>query len=278
MKPYWGTEFEETNLKKGEDIENKIRQLAFKRLDIKKQRMKNLLKIAIPDEALYREIMLSLGYKNNKAQFLELAMITPYSEIRKLNDKIAIELALLHRAGFIDANGKLENFDFSLKMDKNVWNLKGVRPANQPQNRIKQISHLLSETVAKDGIFSFFKSRIEENYFDGWVKDFKLNQKIANSTVKKIMNFSGIGEQRKADMFFNIILPFFLVIYENEQNEKLKEFLENLYEYHKPLSPNSVIKSIMRRFNIKNVSSVRKYMGLIQLYHEIMGKVSHEEI
>jgi len=278
MKPYWGTEFEETNLKKGEDIENKIRQLAFKRLDIKKQRMKNLLKIAIPDEALYREIMLSLGYKNNKAQFLELAMITPYSEIRKLNDKIAIELALLHRAGFIDANGKLENFDFSLKMDKNVWNLKGVRPANQPQNRIKQISHLLSETVAKDGIFNFFKSRIEENYFDGWVKDFKLNQKIANSTVKKIMNFSGIGEQRKADMFFNIILPFFLVIYENEQNEKLKEFLENLYEYHKPLSPNSVIKSMMRRFNIKNVSSVRKYMGLIQLYHEIMGKVSHEEI
>jgi len=265
-------------VKESQNIEKQLMELASRRLELKKMRMTNLLKIALPDEALYREIMLSLGYKNNKVQFLELAMITPYSEIRKLKDKIVIELALLHRAGFIDANGKLENFDFSLKMDKNVWNLRGVRPANQPQNRIKQISHLLSETVVKDGIFNFFKSRIEKNYFDGWGKDFKLNQKIANKIVKKIMSFSGIGEQRKADMFFNIILPFFLVIYENEQNEKLKEFLENLYEYHKPLSPNSVIKSMMRRFKIKNISSVREYMGLIQLYHEIMGKVNHEEI
>jgi len=163
-------------------------------------------------------------------------------------------------------------------MDKNVWNLRGVRPPNQPQNRIKQISHLLSATVAKDGIFNFFKSRIEENYFDGWGNDFKLNQRIANRAVKKIMSFSGIGEHRRTDMFFNVILPFFLVIYENEQNEKLKKFLENLYEYHKPLSPNSVIKSMMKRCNIKNISSVREYMGLIQLYYETMGKVSHEEI
>ena len=40
-------------------------------------RMENLLKIANPDEALYRELMLALGYKNNKVQFLELAMILP---------------------------------------------------------------------------------------------------------------------------------------------------------------------------------------------------------
>ena len=40
----------------------------------KKQRMSDLLKIALPDEALYREIMLSLGYPKNKVQFLELAL------------------------------------------------------------------------------------------------------------------------------------------------------------------------------------------------------------
>jgi len=45
----------------------------------KKQRMANLLKIAEPDEVLYREIMLALGYKNNKVQFLELSTIAPYS-------------------------------------------------------------------------------------------------------------------------------------------------------------------------------------------------------
>ncbi len=52
-------------------------------LDLKKQRMQNLLKIALPDEALYREIMLSLGYPKNKVNFLELALILPYSEIKR---------------------------------------------------------------------------------------------------------------------------------------------------------------------------------------------------
>ena len=57
--------------------------LGEKWLEIKKQRMQNLLKIAPPDEALYREIMLSLGYPKNKVNFLELALILPYSEIKK---------------------------------------------------------------------------------------------------------------------------------------------------------------------------------------------------
>lgn len=33
-------------------------------LSRKKARMANLLKIAVPDEALYREIMFALGYRN----------------------------------------------------------------------------------------------------------------------------------------------------------------------------------------------------------------------
>jgi len=76
--------------------------LGNKWLEIKKQRMQNLLKIAPPDEALYREIMLSLGYPKNKVNFLELALILPYSEIKKLKDKHTIEKALLYRAGFIN--------------------------------------------------------------------------------------------------------------------------------------------------------------------------------
>jgi hypothetical protein len=252
-------------------MEIELEKLGVKKLNIKKRRMENLLKIALPDEALYREIMLSLGYKNNKSQFLELALLTPYSEIKKLKDKEKIKLALLHRAGFINAEGKLENFDFSLKINKDAWNFKRVRPVNQPQNRIKQIVNLLSETTVKGGIFNFFKLKIEENYFEKWRKDFKANQKTANRIVKKIMNFSGIGIERKTAMFFNVILPFFLVVYEEEQNYKMKKFLENLYEFHKPLSSNSIIKNMMKKFGIKKLNSVKDYMGLIQFYYETKG-------
>jgi len=253
------------------EIEDKLEKLGLKRLTLKKLRMKNLLKIALPDEALYREIMLSLGYKNNKTQFLELALITPYSEIRKIKDKEKIPLALLHRAGFINAEGKLENFDYSLNMDRKVWNLKEVRPANQPQNRIKQVSNLLYETVLEGGIFSFFKSKIEGNCSAKWENDFKMNQRIADKAVRRIMNFSGIGQQRKIEMFFNIILPFFLVIYEEEDNYKMIGFLENLYHFHKPLSPNSIIKSMMKKLDIEKINSVKEFMGLIQFYYETKG-------
>jgi len=72
-----------------------LNHLGEKWLELKKRRMQNLLKIALPDEALYREIMLSLGYPKNKVNFLELALITPYAEIRKLKEKSIIEKALL---------------------------------------------------------------------------------------------------------------------------------------------------------------------------------------
>ncbi|OAQ20636.1 hypothetical protein [Thermosulfurimonas dismutans] len=92
-----------------------LNHLGEKWFELKKQRMKNLLKIAPPDEALYREIMLSLDYPKNKVNFLELALILPYSEIKKLEERKAIEKALLYRAGFTDdRDGLPEDFDFSL--------------------------------------------------------------------------------------------------------------------------------------------------------------------
>ena len=69
FKSRWEKEFKEANPGECKDIENKIRKLAFRRLDVKKQCMKNLLKIATPDEALYRKIMLSLGYKKIRHSF-----------------------------------------------------------------------------------------------------------------------------------------------------------------------------------------------------------------
>lgn len=90
-----------------------LQKLGEKWLEFKIHRMKNLLKIAEPDEALYREIMLSLGYPKNKVQFLELALIMPFREIRQIREREKIEKALLYYAGFTrDKEGFSENFDF----------------------------------------------------------------------------------------------------------------------------------------------------------------------
>ncbi|HOK79381.1 MAG TPA: DUF2851 family protein [bacterium] len=238
-----------------------LNNLGEKWLELKKQRMQNLLKIALPDEALYREIMLSLGYPNNKVNFLELALMTPYSEIRKLKEKHVIEKALLHRAGFIDGAKDFlplpKDFDFSLKLDKSVWNYKGIRPANFPEKRITGISILLSKTI-KEGIANFFLEHIKAE---------PINQD-PEKVVKKIMNFEGIGAQRKNEMFFNIIMPF-LLVYSND--DKIKNFLNFIFENHPVLSENKLIKSFKHNYPNIKIENVKTYMGAILFQKKSIG-------
>ncbi|MGQ9609188.1 MAG: DUF2851 family protein [bacterium] len=241
------------------DLRNTLKHLGQQWLERKKQRMSNLLKIALPDEALYREVMLSLGYPKNKIQFLELALLLPYSEIKKLQTKELIERALLYRAGFSQNNsGFSSDFDISLRLDRSSWVFYKVRPANFPDKRIKEFSYLLSETTEK-GIYNYFKLQIERNYRD------KLDQLSSKKTVKKIMSFKGIGMSRKREMFFNIIIPFFLV---DDTFKKYSEFLIKIFETHPPLEENSIIKKFYRlsanNSLIDKISNVKEYFGAIQ--------------
>jgi len=250
-----------------EDTGTSLDQLGEKRLEIKKERMRNLLKIAQPDEALYREIMLSLGYKKNKIQFQELAMILPYSEICKLKDEEIIEKALLYRGGLISSkDGLPKDFDVSLKMKKNLWKYQGVRPSNFPERRIRSISGFFSESC-EDGIYEFFRKRIQESLTS------PVNKKNASQIVNKIVSFKGVGKARGLEIFFNILLPFYEVIFENYGQVEVVNFLDSLYNNHPPLADNSITKAMRKKlFKSKSrsdiVTSVKRYMGLIQLYND----------
>jgi len=234
-------------------------------IELKKKRIQNLLKIASPDEAIYREILLSLGYPKNKVQFLSLAFLLPYSEVRRLKEKEIIEKALLYRAGFtIDKNGLPSNFDFSLKMDRTVWNYNGVRPVNRPERRIEGISCLLEET-SSDGLVNFFRRRIE-------------NEVIANKylddiqkSVARIIAFDGVGIERRLEMFFNIILPFMMVY--SEHNARFISYLNKLFNLHPPLSENKTIKEYKRIHDLTKISckTVKQYFGIIQWMKEKVG-------
>jgi hypothetical protein len=238
-----------------------------KKLFHKKERMRNLLKIAQPDEALYREIMLSLGYKKNKIQFQELAMILPYSEICKLQGQEIIEKALLYRGGFISSkNGLPKNFDTSLRMKKNIWKYQGVRPPNFPERRIKGISGFFSESC-ENGIYQFFMEKIQENFTRS------VEKKDAPQIVNRIISFKGVGQIRGLEIFFNILLPFYEVVFEKDGQAELVRFLDELYSNHPPLIDNSITKAMRKKlFKDKQgadiVNSVKRYMGLIQLYNE----------
>jgi hypothetical protein len=226
-------------------------------LEAKKQRMRNLLKIAPPDEALYREIMLSLGYPKNKVQFLELALLFPYREIKNLRNKEVIEKALLFRAGLSeDKDGLPEEFDISLRMGGDIWEYKGIRPANYPDKRIKGITSLLYLTTDV-GITFFFQGKIK----------FQISNKNPRNALKNIMSFDGIGEQRKEEMFFNIISPFFMVL---SEDTRILKFLEFLFENYLPLSDNKIIKAFKNKYKI-NITALKEYMGALYFMKEQGG-------
>lgn len=230
-----------------------LNKLGNQWLEEKNQRMKNLLKIALPEEALYREIMLSLGYPNNKVQFLELALLTPYTEIQKIKSQHLIEKVLLYRAGFLQDSSELPaNIDKSLKFEKSFWSFKAIRPANFPDKRISDISHLLAQST-ENGIYRYFRERIEKSC-----------KKAATASPKKIveeiMAFKGIGISRKREMFFNIILPFFIA---DESFIGCHNFLLNIFETHPPLDENSRVKRSIRELGVK-VSNAKEYFGLVK--------------
>ncbi len=250
-----------------EDVGILLDQFGDKRLSNKKERMKNLLKIAVPDEALYREIMLSLGYKKNKVQFQELAMILPYSEICRLKNQETIEKALLYRGGLDNSKSGLpKDFDTSLKMKKDVWKYQSVRPPNFPERRIKSISGFFSESC-ENGIYEFFKQRIQKNSSQS------VNKRTASQIVNQIISIKGIGKTRGLEIFFNILLPFYEVIFESDGKPDFVRFLDDLYAHHPPLPDNFITKAMRKKlFKDKKgsevVTSVKRYMGLIQLYNE----------
>ena len=257
-------------------IEKFLASLGEERLKQKKTRMENLLKIANPDEALYRELMLALGYKNNKVQFLELAMILPYSEICKLNDQGIIEKALLYRAGFLESKeGLPEDFDFSLKMEKSVWRYRGTRPANYPERRIEDVSRLLLYSL-EDGLCSLFERKIVENYSEK--VDKKRAMSFSRAIIQTFTTTKAVGKTRAMEICFNIILPFFIVVFKQRRESRYADFLYKVYNLHPPLASNSITRTVEKQLfcNEKNnpgkiATSARRHMGLILLYYKNKG-------
>lgn len=273
-----------SNLKEklqSEGIGGLLDYLGNERLRGKKERMENLLKIANTDEALYREIMLALGYKNNKVQFLELAMILPYSEISKLNEPDTIEKTLLYRAGLDKSrNGLPEDFDFSLKMNKSVWRYRGVRPYNRPEKRIKGVSRFLHKSC-KDGLCQMFETTIERAFSGN--TDQNSARKFCKELAKLFTDIpeGAIGKARAYEIMFNIIFPFFMAYFKQKGNNQFFEFLYRIFVVHPSLQDNSVTKYMkLHLFGHdtnkakKVIDNVLRYFGLIQLHNLILEEHS----
>ena len=124
------------------------------------------------DDVLYREILVGLGYKHNKAAMAELARRCPLASLE--GDAAAVERRL---RGAAEA------------LPRALWRLRNVRPANHPWRRLREMARFVAAARG-----------------DGLARGLALRPTLAAMTAW--LGAAGIGESRAAEIALNVFVPF----------------------------------------------------------------------
>ena len=139
----------------------------------RRARLERALERDTADEVLYREILVGLGYKHNKAAMAELARRRP---LRALPPGDASELEGALRESAAALPGAL-------------WRLRNVRPANHPARRLAGMARFLAESRA-EGLARGLAARPGLPEMTAWLAH------------------EGIGEGRALEIAINVFIPF----------------------------------------------------------------------
>ena len=156
-----------------------------------------------PHESLYRSLMESLGYSENRTGFLELARRVPYSTLVKETSGVSkqeprhnIGEILLEAAGFAKPTGKI--LHPRAVMDKKLWRLFRIRPANHPRRRVSGAAILICRTAS----FGLLESAVR------WARAGAFKTILQNLCVADPAGGPAfIGRSRALDMAVNVFLP-----------------------------------------------------------------------
>jgi hypothetical protein len=134
--------------------------------------MERALERSAPDDVLYREILVALGYKHNKAAMAEVARRCPLSSLE--GDAPSVERRLRAAAE---------------ALPRAMWRLRNVRPANHPWRRLAGMARFLSAT-REEGLARGMAARPTVAAMTAWIAH------------------DGIGEGRAAEIALNVFIPF----------------------------------------------------------------------
>ncbi len=218
------------------------------------------------DQALYEAIFESLGYKNNRSQFLQIAREVPLSTLQSLNSD-SERLALLF--GYADLLpdatrdvvlpelqplvSNLWDCWWGLGVHPETrieWNTAGTRPYNSPFRRIAAGIEMLQATSFRPAEWLSTQGKSSGSTkdllkrFDALVKSDSLwrSYKDFCHTIRPAANL--IGRPRLLDMLANVFLPFLYGMDEGVSASIARELF-----IHLPLSQdNRLFKEAVQRF------------------------------
>ena len=138
----------------------------------RRARMERALERTPADEVLYRELLIALGYKHNKAGMAELARRCPLFALE--GDGAAVERRLRAAAG---------------AMPRALWRLRNVRPANHPWRRLAGAARFLA-AARGEGLARGLEARRTPEAMVAW------------------LDHDGIGGARAVEIALNVFVPY----------------------------------------------------------------------
>lgn len=232
-----------------------LNRIAIERLERKSQEIEETLNFNKNDweQTFYQYLFKYFGLKVNALPFEQLAKNTPLKISEKHNQLISIEALYYGQAGFLEDEINDEYYlqlqkeykflksKFDLQpIDKSLWKLLRLRPANFPTIRISQLAHLRSKNTrlfAK--ILSAKSIRDLEEIFKVTASSYwDTHYQFANDSPKK--NTKKVGNTLIKAVIINVVVPLIFVYGKHKQDEKYIDKALFFLEKVKPES-NSII-------------------------------------
>ncbi len=235
------------------------------------------------DEALYRGLMESLGYGDNRRAFQEVGKRLPYKSFAPLACEPQGTRFLAIRALLMDAGGFLEGLadgesreakallkrlprptlsaegDYVVRRPKGgapiEWNLFRIRPQNHPRRRLMGMAHLIDRHLERG-----LSRSLPDGFRDG-----------GSDGLMKALTFPPyIGKGRASEMVLNVALPFLHARAQRARELSLARLALEAYRCFPATGDNRITREMRKLLGMEvkpeRVDTARKQQGLIYLY------------
>jgi len=258
------------------------------------------------EASLYEGIMISLGYKGLKKEFLELAQKITTKDVRNILQKATVKQKMKSlQALFFGVSGLLpekpqkgydrestrylqEVKELWEKMPKEFqtramksqgWRSLQMRPANLPSRRIAGMSHFLTRYSNKN-IFNFFKKAMVNQkallqyllgVFNPEEEDYWNYRYIWGGRGEK-RPVRLIGRERVVIILVNALIPAMLAYARKNKDRGLEGILHRIYTFQPSSGNDRITKFVTHHlFGRKKIDSARHQQALYQIFNDYCG-------
>ncbi len=254
-----------------------LNRLVVERLERKSEEIKETLSQNKNDweQSFYQYLFKYFGLKVNAFPFEQLAKNTPLKITEKHNQLNSIEALFYGQAGFLEADLKEEYYQNLLKeyqflkakfglqaIDKSLWKLLRLRPANFPTIRISQLASLLNQhprlfsKIIEAKTVTEIQQYFKVNASKYWDNHYQFGEETIPAATKNL------GINTINNIIINVVVPFTFVYGKFKQDEELVEKALSLLEKTKP-ETNIIVKN-WKELGVKSANAMQT-QSLIEL-------------